>query len=113
VLYIRFLRGRGSFAGLERWQTNYLPVYAVWAAVVAIVFPPVFGFIEPMSSTSMLMTDVIGFDDRAHRDRCALSSSLMSSVITRDVVAHQNRCGSSSIAMWHVITVDDVGHHHS
>ncbi|HEX3205587.1 MAG TPA: permease prefix domain 1-containing protein [Propionibacteriaceae bacterium] len=44
VLYIRFLRGRGSFTGLERWQTNYLPVYAVWAAIVVIVFPPVFGY---------------------------------------------------------------------
>ena len=44
VLYIRFLRGRGSFATLERWQTNYLPVYAAWAAVVVIVFPPLFGF---------------------------------------------------------------------
>ncbi len=45
VLYIRFLSGRGSFAGLERWQTDYLPVYAVWAAIVVIVFPPVFGYI--------------------------------------------------------------------
>ncbi|HEX7030374.1 MAG TPA: permease prefix domain 1-containing protein [Gammaproteobacteria bacterium] len=45
VLYIRFLRGRGSFAALERWQTNYLPVYAIWAAVVVVAFPPVFGFI--------------------------------------------------------------------
>jgi hypothetical protein len=45
VLYIRFLRGRGPFARLERWQTDYLPVYAAWAAVVVIVFPPVFGFI--------------------------------------------------------------------
>jgi hypothetical protein len=45
VLYIRFLRGRGSFNSLERWQTAYLPVYAVWAAIVVIVFPPVFGFI--------------------------------------------------------------------
>ena len=45
VLYIRFLRGRGSFTGLERWQTNYLPVYAVWAAIVVIVFPPMFGYI--------------------------------------------------------------------
>jgi hypothetical protein len=45
VLYIRFLRGRGSFTNLERWQTDYLPVYAVWAAVVVIVFPLVFGFI--------------------------------------------------------------------
>ncbi|HEV2123048.1 MAG TPA: permease prefix domain 1-containing protein [Chloroflexota bacterium] len=45
VLLIRFLRGRGSFTGLERWQTDYLPVYAVWAAIVVIVFPPVFGYI--------------------------------------------------------------------
>jgi hypothetical protein len=45
VLYIRFLRGRGSFTGLEQWQTNYLPVYALWAAIVVIVFPPVFGYI--------------------------------------------------------------------
>jgi hypothetical protein len=45
VLYIRFLRGRGSFTALERWQTNYLPIYAVWAAIVVIAFPPVFGYI--------------------------------------------------------------------
>jgi hypothetical protein len=45
VLYTRFLRGRGSFTGLERWQTDYLPVYAVWAAIVVIVFPPAFGYI--------------------------------------------------------------------
>ncbi len=44
VLYIRFLRGRGSFASLERWQTDYLPAYAAWAAIVVIVFPPLFGF---------------------------------------------------------------------
>jgi len=45
VLYVRFMRGRGSFNDLERWQTNYLPVYAVWAAIVVIVFPPAFRFI--------------------------------------------------------------------
>jgi hypothetical protein len=45
MLYIRFLRGRGSFSLLERWQTDYVPVYAVWAAIVVIVFPPVFGYI--------------------------------------------------------------------
>ncbi len=45
VLYVRFLRGRGSFTHLERWQTDYLPVYAVWAAIVVIVFPPLFGYI--------------------------------------------------------------------
>ena len=45
VLYLRFLRGGGSFASLERWQTGYLPVYAAWAAVVVVVFPPLFGFL--------------------------------------------------------------------
>jgi len=45
VLYIRFLAGRGNFPSLERWQTAYVPVYAGWAAVVVIVFPPVFRWI--------------------------------------------------------------------
>jgi hypothetical protein len=45
VLYVRFLSRRGSFAGLERWQTQYLPVYAAWAGIVAVVFPPVFGYV--------------------------------------------------------------------
>jgi hypothetical protein len=44
VLYVRFLRGRGTFASLERWQTAYLPVFSAWAAIVVVVFPPVFGF---------------------------------------------------------------------
>ena len=44
VLYVRFLRGRGPFASLERWQTAYLPAYSIWAAVVVVGFPPVFGF---------------------------------------------------------------------
>jgi len=43
-LYARFLRHRGSFAALERWQVAYLPVYSVWAALVVGVFPPVFGY---------------------------------------------------------------------
>ena len=43
-LYARFLRHRGSFAGLERWQIAYLPVYGVWAALVVVMFPPVFGY---------------------------------------------------------------------
>ncbi len=43
-LYARFLRGRGSFSALVRWQMAYLPVYAVWAAFVVLVFPPLFGF---------------------------------------------------------------------
>ena len=45
VLYIRFLRRRTSFGSLERWQTNYLPVYATWAAAVVILFPPIFRYI--------------------------------------------------------------------
>jgi hypothetical protein len=44
VLYLRFLRNRGAFASLERWQTAYLPVYSTWAAFVVVVFPPAFGF---------------------------------------------------------------------
>ena len=43
-LYARFVAGRGPFAALERWQTAYLPVYAVWAAFVVLVFPPLFRF---------------------------------------------------------------------
>jgi hypothetical protein len=45
VLYTRFLRGRGAFATLERWQTNYLPVFAAWAALVVAAFPPLFRYI--------------------------------------------------------------------
>jgi hypothetical protein len=45
VLYLRFLRGRGAFARLERWQTDYLYVYAAWAAVVVVLFPPVFRYV--------------------------------------------------------------------
>ena len=39
-----FVRGRRPFADVERWQTTYLPVYAGWAAIVAIAFPPLFYF---------------------------------------------------------------------
>jgi hypothetical protein len=42
-LYLAFVRNRGSFAALERWQTGYLPVYSIWAAIVVIAFPLVFG----------------------------------------------------------------------
>jgi hypothetical protein len=44
VVYARFLRGRAAFSDLERWQTAYLPVYAIWAWVVVAVFPVLFGF---------------------------------------------------------------------
>lgn len=45
VLSFRFLRGRGTFAALERWQTGYLPIYAAWAAIVVVLFPMLFGFV--------------------------------------------------------------------
>jgi hypothetical protein len=45
ALTLRFLQGRGSFSDLERWQTDYLPVYSGWAALVVIAFPPLFGYI--------------------------------------------------------------------
>lgn len=43
-LYAAFMRQRGSFAALERWQVAYLPVYSAWAAIVVVVFPPLFGY---------------------------------------------------------------------
>jgi hypothetical protein len=43
-LYASFLRGRGPFRALEAWQTAYLPAYFIWAAVVALLFPPLFGY---------------------------------------------------------------------
>jgi hypothetical protein len=45
VLYLRFLGRRGPITSLVRWQMDYLPVYALWAAIVVIAFPPVFGYI--------------------------------------------------------------------
>jgi hypothetical protein len=44
VLYARFLRGGIAFSRLCDWQTAYLYVLAAWAAVVAFLFPPLFGF---------------------------------------------------------------------
>lgn len=43
-LYLRFLRGRGTFTALERWQTVYIPVYLVWAWLVVVLFPPLFDY---------------------------------------------------------------------
>jgi hypothetical protein len=43
-LYARFVRHRGPFAALERWQIVYLPVYSAWAALVVVLFPPLFGY---------------------------------------------------------------------
>jgi hypothetical protein len=45
VLYLRFLGKRGGFLAIERWQTGYAPVYALWAAFVVVAFPPLFGYL--------------------------------------------------------------------
>jgi hypothetical protein len=44
VLYAGFIRGRVAFSRLCDWQKFYLYVLAAWAAVVALLFPLVFGF---------------------------------------------------------------------
>ena len=43
-LSARFLTGRSRFHRLERWQTTYLPVFALWAATVVVILPLVFAF---------------------------------------------------------------------
>ncbi len=40
----RFVAGRSTFHGLERWQTTYLPAYPLWAAAVVVLVPPLFSF---------------------------------------------------------------------
>ena len=44
-LLLRFVRRRTPFAALERWQTGYLPVYAAWAWIVVLAFPPLFSYL--------------------------------------------------------------------
>ncbi|BDZ44344.1 permease prefix domain 1-containing protein [Naasia aerilata] len=41
---VRMLFGSETADRLERWQTGYLPVFGVWAAIVVLVLPPVFLF---------------------------------------------------------------------
>jgi hypothetical protein len=43
-LSARFLTRRSSLYRLERWQTTYLPVFALWAAAVVVILPPLFAF---------------------------------------------------------------------
>jgi hypothetical protein len=43
-LSARFLTRRSRLHRLERWQTTYLPVFALWAATVVVILPPVFSF---------------------------------------------------------------------
>ncbi|WP_436496465.1 permease prefix domain 1-containing protein [Actinokineospora sp. HUAS TT18] len=43
-LLLGLVRRRVPFAALERWQTTYLPIYAAWAWIVVLVFPPLFNY---------------------------------------------------------------------
>jgi hypothetical protein len=43
-LSARFLTRRSRLHRLERWQTTYLPVFALWAATVVVVLPLLFAF---------------------------------------------------------------------
>jgi hypothetical protein len=43
-LSVRFLTGRIAFHRIERWQTSYLPIFALWVAAVVAVLPPLFAF---------------------------------------------------------------------
>lgn len=42
--YSRFVRRQTGFAALERWQTHYIPCYVIWATIVVVIFPLIFGF---------------------------------------------------------------------
>jgi hypothetical protein len=44
-LLLRFVRRHTPFAALERWQTGYLLVYAAWAWIVVLAFPPLFSYL--------------------------------------------------------------------
>ncbi|MDQ8145003.1 MAG: permease prefix domain 1-containing protein [Gemmatimonadota bacterium] len=44
ALQVRFLSGRTPFARLERWQTDFLPVYGGWATFVAVGLPALFSY---------------------------------------------------------------------
>ena len=43
-LSARFLTGRSRLHRLERWQTTYLPVFALGGATVVVTLPPLFAF---------------------------------------------------------------------
>jgi hypothetical protein len=44
VLYARFLGRRTPFKRLERWQTAFMPAFAVWAGFVTSLFPVIFNY---------------------------------------------------------------------
>ena len=43
-LFIQFFRGKIKFSRIEKWQTDFLPVFAVWLGIVALLFPILFKF---------------------------------------------------------------------
>jgi len=43
-LSVKFVRGQAAFSRVERWQTSYLPVLALWPVAVVVFLPPLFGF---------------------------------------------------------------------
>jgi len=44
MYYARVILKKGSFDGLEKFQTDYLVIYAGWLGIVAILFPLFFAF---------------------------------------------------------------------
>src|SRR5918992_3701160 len=44
LLSARFLQRRNMLHRLERGETSYVPVFALWAVAVVVVFPPAFAF---------------------------------------------------------------------
>ncbi len=43
-LYVVYFKRKNDFIKLEKWQTGYLNVYFIWTAIVAFIFPILFGF---------------------------------------------------------------------
>jgi len=43
-LYVAYFKKKKDFVKLEKWQTGYLNVYFIWTAIVAFIFPILFGF---------------------------------------------------------------------
>ena len=44
ILFIQFFRGKIDFSRIEKWQTDFLPAFALWLGIVALIFPLIFKF---------------------------------------------------------------------
>ena len=44
ILFIQFFRGKVDFNRIEKWQTGFLPAFALWLGIVALAFPLLFQF---------------------------------------------------------------------